>query len=619
MPPRMVAFDTESRSSRNGDSETQTWRTGCAIRWRTDLKTGDHAEAGVFGTDLGMWGWIADFCRKGTRTVAWAHNLGHDLRISSALTILPQLGFELEWCNLDQNVSCMTWRSDYGTLVLADTYTWVPLSINAIGPETGLGKLSMPGDNADEDTWNAYCMRDAQVVYRIASDLYRFIRSSHLGNWQPTGAGMAYSAWRHRFLGDKVLVHADDGALEAERAAMHTGRAEAWRHGLISGVKWTEVDMTNAYLTIGRECDLPRKLRFRTGKISIAQYRRLADSSRVLCLCHVVTAQPCVPARINGREMWPEGQFDTWLWDTEIDCALRYGAAVSVLQAYVYARAPILRNWAEWCAGILSDTGSEVSPIVRTWVKHSSRALIGRVALKTRQWEVFGANPEGITGITRLTDPQTRKTWRLMHVGDKTMIEADEGESENSIPMVTSWIMSECRVRLWDAMNCAGLEHIAHVDTDSILTDPAGLERLQAAGIASPGASWHVKGTWATLDIWGPRCYSRGRERIMAGVPGKARQVADGRFEGEKWASLATDLETREDGVVTTRKDTWTVRRRDPRRDDAPGAAGFTRSYVAGSAGASIVSSSPRSGAGEYGASTIENLRPSISLPSSVT
>lgn len=591
IPPRMVVFDTESKSSRHGNVETQTWRVGCAIRWRTDLKTGDHAEAAVFETDRDMWEWVADFCRPETRTVAWAHNLGHDVRIASALTILPLLGFELEWSNLDRNVSCMTWRSPKGTLVLCDTYTWLPLSLAALAPGVGLVKFTMPKGNADVDTWCAYCMRDVQILYRIVGDLLGFIRGAHLGNWQPTGAGMAYATWRHKFLRDKILVHADNGALQAERAAMHTGRAEAWRHGLITGTLWTEVDMTNAYLTIGRECELPRKLRFSTGRINAAQYRKLADRNRLLCLCDIFAPCPVVPARINGREMWPEGRFTTWLWDTEVDCALRWGCDVSVQRAYVYARSPVLREWAMWMGNILDERSETVSPIVRTYVKHAARALIGRVALRTRKWELFGANPDGITGISRMIDPETGTVRRMMHTGAVTMIETDPEESPDSIPMITSWIMSECRVRLWEAMVTAGLDHIAHVDTDSLLTDPVGLERLRAAPWWSQGQSWHVKGSWRTLDLYGPRRYVRGRQRVVAGLPAKAERQPDGRYLGERWLSLASDLEARGDGIVTTRWDTWTLKREDPRRRDAPGAGGMTESYEVGVSSDSIESS----------------------------
>lgn len=582
IPARMVAFDTESRAYRHGEMQTQEWRIGCAIRWRTDLKTGDHAEPAMFSDERRLWEWVSDFCKAGSRTVVWAHNLSHDTRIASVFTILPQLGFELEWFNLDRNVSAMTWRSDHGTIVFADTYTWLPLPLDAIAAHEGIRKLDMPKENADEWAWNAYCMRDAEIVYRAVSQLVNYIRSEHLGNWQPTGAGMAYATWRHRFLGCRVLVHDNDDALAAERAAMHTGRAEAWRHGRPGGGVWTEVDLKNAYVMIGAECELPRKLRFGTKQISLRQYRRLADTNRVLCLCDIRTTVPSVPYRQNGHTLWPVGSFRSWLWDTEIDCALQYGGSVSIRKAYVYSRAPVLRDWALWCLATMRGNGQEATPVVRTWIKHCSRALIGRLSLKTRSWEEFGDNPEHYTGITYMTDLESGETRRLMHAGNKTLVEKDMEESQDSLPMITGWIMARCRVILWDAMNVAGLRNLAHVDTDSLIVNAAGLANLRESYAGCWDGMWAIKGSWRSLSIIGPRCYHRGRQRVASGIPGKAVPDASGRLTGERWASLAGDLAARGDGCVTTWTEQWSLPRTDPRRRDAPGAGGYTLAYDAG-------------------------------------
>jgi len=599
IPPRMVAFDTESRSYRNGDVETQEWRVGCAIRFRTDLASADHAEGRVFDTPLALWQWVSEFCRKGTRTVVWAHNLSHDVRISQALTTLPSLGFVLEWCNLDQSVSSMTWRSDHGTLVFADTYTWVPLPLSTMAPMVGLVKFDMPQERVSDEIWCTYCMRDAQIVYRVVSELVSFVRDSHLGNWQPTGAGMAYATWRHKFMECKILVHDDNSALEAERMAMYTGRAEAWKHGVFSGPVWTEVDMRNAYVTIGAECELPRKLHMRVGKIELRKYRHLCDTYRVLARCDVRTMVPVLPSRQGAKTIWPIGEFQGWFWDTEVNCAIRYGADIEIREAYCYAKGPVLASWAEWILSILREHDSATPPIVRTWLKHCSRALIGRLALRTKSWEYWGENPDGITGITHITDLETNTTRRLMHVGDQTLIETDAGESENSVPMITGWVMSECRVRLWEAMNAAGLGHLAHVDTDSLLTDQPGLSALTTATGGRWPSLWAIKGSWRTIDVRGPRHYYRGGERVIAGIPRSASAERDGSFSGERWASMATDLETRGDGVVTTWQDTWTAKASDPRRCDAPGAGGETEAYSVGFSGSSSMSDAAKLAAGE--------------------
>ena len=84
---------------------------------------------------------------------------------------------------------------------------------------------------------------------------------------------------------------------------MHTGRAEAWRHGKLEYGVWTEVDMKNAYVSIASECDLPAKLKFTLGAISIEQYRKLSACYRLLCNCTVTTDQPIVPWHDGKRTL----------------------------------------------------------------------------------------------------------------------------------------------------------------------------------------------------------------------------------------------------------------------------------------------------------------------------
>lgn len=571
VPCRWVAFDSESYVTYQGDTEIQTWAMGAAIRWRTDLKTGDHAEAKTFDSALELWQWVTDFCKPRQRTCVVAHNLGHDVRITQALELLPQLGWRLEWCNLDRNVSAMTWRSDRGTLVLWDTWTWLPMPLVTVAPTVGLRKLQIPPDNAKHWRWERYCMRDAEIVYRVVSELIDYVRSQNLGNWQPTGAGMSYATWRHKFMTHKVLVHDDIEALEAERSAMHTGRAEAWKHGLVDTTVWTEVDMRNAYVTIAAECELPTKLKMVLGSLSVGQYRKLAKHYRVLCLVSCTTDTPIVPFHNGTRTLWPVGTFTTWLWDTEIALLLGSAATVRILKAYVYTKAPILQAWAEWALFVLHSDGEANTAVVKTWVKHCSRALIGRIALRVTQWELFGSNPYDQACITHTVDVETGKTHRLMHVGSQTFEETGLVEGRDSLPQVTGWIMAECRVRLWQAMCAAGLDHIAHVDTDSLLVDRVGLKALRSAYGATFDRGWQIKGSRRRVIVYGPRNYRWGRARKVSGVPRKATETLPNVFHGEKWQGVSQALEAGGACSVVVEPGEWTVTATDPRRRDGVG------------------------------------------------
>lgn len=579
IPGRWVSFDTESTFVKYGDEQRQGWRLGAAYRWRYGLKGGDYAESQVFWDPRRFWEWVTDFCRPEQRTVVFAHNLGHDIRISDAMNTLPQLGWQLEWCNLDRNVSTMTWRSDRGTLVLCDLYTWLPMPLADIGRLVGAEKLPMPNHASRRGEWGRYCLRDAEVVYKAVRALVDFIRENELGNWQPTGAGMSYATWRHKFLDHKVLVHDDEKAIEAERSAMHTGRAEAWRHGVLEGDTWTEVDLRNAYTRIARDIELPLKLREHTGPITFRQYNELRRRFACLVRTTVRTALPSVPAYTMGRTVWPVGEFDTWLWDCEYDSLIQEGGHGSIHECYLYTRGSALGKWADWILNVQYADSEAISPVVRKWAKHSGRALIGRLSLRTAQWEEWGENPTGEAGLTYVTEEGKNGSTRMMHVGNKTFIETGRVEGKDSLPQITGYIMAECRVRLWKGMRAAGLDEIAHVDTDGLWVSSRGLELMRIRLGQDFDRDWAVKHTSRSMTVYAPRNYRTDEGRKLAGIPKKATEVAENQFVGEQWVSMAGSMASGDAGAVTVVTRPWTVNVKDPRRLDDVGGAGRTVAY----------------------------------------
>lgn len=571
-----MSFDTESITERGDNEEIQTFASGAAFRYRRDLKTGDHLESATFEAPEDLWQFVAEYCRAGVRTICVAHNLSYDIRVAQALDLLPGMGFSLEWCNLDRNVSAMTWRSDRGTLILCDLFTWIPKPLFEIGNMVGLPKLRMPGPKASKEAWDTYCLRDAEIVHTAVKELVDFVEKEDLGNWQPTGAGMAYSTWRHRFMPHKVLVHDNVRVLSAEREAMHTGRAEAWKHGDLLGDTWHEVDLRSAYTRIASEAELPAKHKFSHGPVTQSQYEDLSGIYRVLCHARVTTDKPIVPFYTGNRTIWPTGTFDTWLWDVEVNELLAENQGVEIRGVECYVKAPVLQDWATWTLAVTNGTLGYASPVVRSWTKHSGRALIGRLSLRVPSWEMYGGNPYGTPGISYDVDFNSTDVHRMMHIGDKTFMETARIEGRDSVPQITGWIMAECRVRLWWAMCAAGFENIAHVDTDSALVNSEGLRRLKEHYGASFRHMWQVKATWNFMTVYGPRNLRAGRDRKVAGVPKSAREVTPNVFIGEKWRGLAGDMEAGRAGAVTIAPGRWEMKTDDPRRLDDPSGGGRT-------------------------------------------
>lgn len=541
-PHRWIVADSESRSEYLKGAESQTLRCVDAVRWRDDLKTGDHEEWHSGESAEGFWQWVDEFTRAGHRTILWFHNESYDLRTLRAFELLPGLGWRLEWCNLSRDVSVTSFRSDHGSLVVADTYTYVPKPLAEIGGLVGIGKPALPDQDDSLEAWHARCKSDVLITRQLVQEILTFIRGHHLGNWQPSGAGMAYSAWRHRFLHHKVLVHDDAPAIAAEREAMHAGRAEAWWHGKCVKGPFTEWDMHMSYCRIAAECDLPVKLFAYDNKPTQTVHKWAMKHWTVLARVRVKTERPLVPCHNEDRIVWPVGEFETTLWQPELELLTNSGATYEVLEQWRYNAAPVLADWARWSMFMCAQPDDIITPAQRAFVKHQSRALIGRLGLKHSTWEDWGANPFGWLGLTDLVDGETGETSRMLHVGDNTFVESERKEADSSLPQITGYIMSEARVRLWNAAEMADLDHVMHVDTDSIIVDRIGHGNMELLAAQQLRGGWRPKDTWHALDVTGPRHYRASGRRVIPGVPRTAEEVEPGRFVGQVWQSLSAAM-----------------------------------------------------------------------------
>lgn len=569
-PHRWVVLDTEANIVTDGALERQSWRLGVAARWRDDtIRDSEPTYADFTDTD-DLWRWVTEWTKPGYRTVLWCHNLSYDLRISRAFHVLPALGWEMEWCNLDRQVSTARWRRGKATLLMCDLFTWCPWPLKRLGGELGIPKPKLPANRDSQEAWFARCRADVEITTAAVRELIDYTSKKELGSWQPSGAGMAWAWWRHCHLTDRILVHDNAEAVEAEREAMHTGRCEAFVHGDPVPGRFTEWDLHVAYLRVAKEASLPARLCAAYDNPSLDLYRLSARYHARMCRVRVETDVPVLPTRHEGVIIWPTGSFTTTVWDVELDEALASGASVVIDKMWCYRRAPFLRSWATETFELLEAPAAQLPPIVRLWLKHQSRALIGRLAVRYPSWEPFGANPEGWCGLSRFADLTDASTSRMLALGDRTWLETQPAEGECSLPQATGWIMAACRVRLWRTLQAIDPAHVAYCDTDSIVVDAEGSRELAAFAEANPDLGWRRKRTNCQLRLWGPRQLELDAATRLSGIPRRAERRGEGLWKGAVWNSLAASLEAGSADQVTVTERLWKIAHTDKRRQGGP-------------------------------------------------
>lgn len=568
IPRAFIYLDTETWRAREGRSEIQRWRLGVAAfdRRRADRDGWRERDWCRADTPAALWDWVTARCRTKARTVLVAHNLAFDLRISDAFVELPARGWRCVFVRLDGGQAMAIWRKETRTLCMVDSLAWVPGSLEKLGTLVGMEKVNLPADDAPVALWWERCVRDVEILAEVWRRLMVWVEADDLGNWKPTGAGQSWAAYRHRFKPHELLVHEDDDCRAAERAATMTGRTEAWRVGKLTGGPFVEWDFETAYCRIGAECDVPTQLCGELQRPNLRKVLGAADRGRVLAECTVTTEVPTVPQRGGGGISWPVGCFRTTLWDNELALALDRGATVTIDRAWVYRRSPALADFCAWVLDGLRSDGGHPDPVVRLALKHWSRALIGRTAAQWSRWDLIGHHPTAGVSLGRAYDKDAGETFRFLQVGHDLMRARATKENPDAMVSIMGWVMAEARVRLWGAMEAAGLEHVMYVDTDSVIVDQEGDHALSQARLPH----FRVKQIFGSLEVFGPRQIVPGGVLRASGVPRGARPLGDQVWEGEVWTGIGRSLEAGENDLVRVALRRFRLSGTDRRRGHSP-------------------------------------------------
>lgn len=566
IPRRHIVIDAGARSTRTKWGREFTWRCGHA--WFAKSAKGrplTTSEAG-FTTPRQLWEAVTDHCVSNGRTVLWAHNAGWQLRIADAFRILPQLGWELTAHNIIPHGSWLMWRNGNKSLTMVDVAAVFPTMVPEIGKWFGLGKPRVPTAEASTQAWDVHCRATVRILATAVTAYLTWLERGDMGNWQLTGAGQSWAAFRHKWMRHRMLVHADVDAMAAERRSMWTGRCEAYWRGTVRREVLHEWDLHVAYARIARDYTVP--VRIIGAMPARYPWRDVLGDPKLALLAEVtvVTEVPSVPAEHEGRIIWPVGRFATTLWDVEIAQALADGADVQVRRGWLYHAEPALREWAQWCIAMLTASDDVCPAWMKAIVKHWVRALVGRFAMQYSSWEQWAVMPT--MGAERLTliDEIDNVTVDLMHIGDQLWRESGVQDWGQSMAAITAYVMSALRVRLWRLKQSLPQEAVLYVDTDSLLTPHRWHDAVASLAQTEEGDGLRLKTSWRGYSILGPRAITTGPRVRMAGVPLRATRTGRNTFAGEVYESVDVALRSGRPGVVRAVDRAWHTTGRDRRR-----------------------------------------------------
>lgn len=559
---------------------TQTWRRGALwMQRQTESGAWTASRRGYVDHEV-MWSDIAKWANQSGLTFLWVHDLQWTARVTHMLAVLPALGWKLDAFALNPGASWMVWRRKRHTLKVADVLSVWPHGIERIGAWFGLGRTERPGHDGSDMAWSSWITQTREILVAAVNEYLAWIVSNELGTLAVTGNAQAWKAFRRRFLVYGVSCHAEPDLREMERRAMWTGRAEAhWRGSLLREVV-DEWDFSMAHNEIVRTHAVPvipdRPL------LPTAALGALLTDTRYTMLAEVEieTSVPCVPTQVRDGIAWPTGKFVTTLWGPELGLALEFADRVRLVRGWSYRVEPVLRGWADWVACHMDADDGCVPAWQKDILKRWSNTLIGRFGMRYPKWRKVGASRHSTVSVATLNDGTGAELGSLVQIGTDLWEECGWTEPHDSAPMITGYVMSAMRAKLFRLMTAMPQGSLLYVDTDSVLAPDGARRSMQRLARRPEFAGLRLKRSWDGLSIYGPRQLVTGEEVRVSGLPKTAQRLGRAEFEGEVTESLLEALRAGHPGAVHSVARQWEIAGIDTRR--AGTGFGWTRPFHVG-------------------------------------
>jgi DNA polymerase type B, organellar and viral len=566
-PSNIIVVDTEAWHGKRvlvPGGERHILRLGNAIGYH--LRKGKRTRQASldFVSSDQFWDFVRTRFVKGQAIWIFAHNAHYDLGILNAWRVILSGNFEAEKIAVNNTMLWIRGSWHGQTINYCDTVNYYHCSLSAVGSAVGTQKLPMPSQDECDSIWKTYCQNDVDIAAKGIDRIIEFVKRHELGPWKPTIAGLAFSAYRSRFMKYKVLVHSNAAILEMERKAYCGGAVDTYFIGRVPDSPVYELDVVSMYAS---QCmkDLPA---VHVPMHHIPTTRELLSLADEFMLCadvEIETADYRYPFKTPDGTIYPIGRYRTCLAHPELMEALRRCHVKNVYKASRYTKKPLFKEYMQYFARLKSEYHNAENAAFETVSKYFQTNLYGKTGQTSPVWKEWGEKSlqeiEESNGLPKGTlepyytkppdlyqleqehiftwiDPPAKKGTAIppRKIGLPTKprkvvvsvrnyfgqveVQTTTVESWESCPIIAATVTSYARVFLRYCQCVAGVGNHFYGDTDSIWTNRDGYKRLTDSGLVDREVigKLALERVHKYMVIYGPKDYETDYVTKLKGI-----------------------------------------------------------------------------------------------------
>lgn len=539
MPRHVVFFDTETRMTTLADGSVEhRLRLGWACYWRrgSDRHLA-REEWHAFKSVGSFWRWLFSHTQDKVKLWVLARNVTFDFTVCEGWKHLRAAGYKLKFFYSAGVVTILSVKRGKSSIVFLDSMNWFPESLRATGERIGIKKGDVDFDNVTDSALSAYCKNDVLIEKHHFQDFVTFLESNSLARLCYTRGSTAMSAFLFRHYQTPIWIHNNREAIDLERDAYKGGRVECFHIGHLTRGPYYVVDVNSLYPYCMRSFTYPTKYLRKHRRVSLSTLRKLLSKRAVVANVLIKTDEPAYAVR-RQRTVFPVGRFRVTLCTPELEYAMSHGHIESVGSTVVYERHPVFTGFVDAFYSLRQEFKSRGVAEYEQFCKYMLNSLYGKFGQKAEKWEKIADcpdEPDRTEFLIYVDRPGMRKLRYLM---GQCFELVSYGEAFDSFPGIAAHVTAYGRMVLWSLMQKAGAGHYFYCDTDSLMLDAVGLDRLAGDLSDTVLGKLKVEETTDAIELRGLKDYSTSCKVVTKGIRKSAVEIRKGVFRQEQWPSL---------------------------------------------------------------------------------
>lgn len=539
-PRRIIFFDTETNQTDLEDGKTlHTIKLGVA-RYCYYTRDGQfkRGEELVFRSEGEFWQWVDMNKLSEHKTYVVAHNLVFDLSVLDGFKELAILGWELTSFYSKSYISIFRWRKGKHRLIGLDNGNFFAGKLEKWGEVFDLPKMEVDFETVNDEDLLNYCRRDVDIMIECWRSWLTFLDEHDCGAFKPTVASTAFNAWRYKSDDALIHVHSDEEVLALERDAYRGGRVECLWVGHREDGQFYYLDVNGMYAFIMQKYSYPAGLYGYSENLDLYHLAYKLERYDVIARVIIQPTVPYFPIVYDRHTCYPLGRFETVLTTPELKLCIREGWLKEVKEMSWYRTARLFRDHVNFFHALRLRYEREGLEGYARISKLLNNALYGKLGQRGFKQEIIGECEPHILRREEGYNIDLDYYYTQLFIGGKIYREWKEGESYHSLPAIPAHVTAYARLYLYNLVNMIEYKHVYYMDTDSLIVDQIGYDRLRQ--YVKPDVLGYLKversSPWLTVNA--PKDYQmEGRAKIK-GISKDAVRVGVNTYSQTHWLKL---------------------------------------------------------------------------------